>query len=134
MHVARWPAILFSAEADSNDSDDNNGVIIALATVMAIAVIGLVISIVINVFIIVKLKQSRCVVTSTFYVAIVDYFCRYDVNQNTIRYSDVKQSVSRDYTSKDAKSFEPLEYTAIETNYKPDSNIKMVDPAYHTVI
>ena len=54
-------------EANSgDDSDDNNGVIIALATVMVIAIIGLVISIVINVFLGVKLKQSRCVVTSSY--------------------------------------------------------------------
>ena len=47
-----------------DDSDDNNGVITALATLLAIAVIGLVISIVINVFLVVQHKQSRCVVTS----------------------------------------------------------------------
>ena len=58
---------IVSTEANCNcgdDSDDINGVNIALATVMVIAVIGLVISIVINVIVIVKLKQSRCVVTS----------------------------------------------------------------------
>ena len=37
---------------------------IALATLLAIAVIGLVISVVINVFLVVQHKQSRCVVTS----------------------------------------------------------------------
>ena len=56
---------IVSVEAKcSDDSDDNNGVITALATVMVIAVIGLVISIVINVFLAVQRKQSRCVVTS----------------------------------------------------------------------
>ena len=43
--------------------DDNNGVIIALAVLFAITVIGLVISVVINVFFVVQRKQSRCVVT-----------------------------------------------------------------------
>ena len=56
---------MFSVGASSDgSSDDNNGVIIALATIATIAVIGLVISVVINVFLVVKLKQSRCVVTS----------------------------------------------------------------------
>ena len=56
---------MVAVEASScSSSDDNNGVIIALATVMVIAIIGLVISIVINVFVVRKLKQSRCVVTS----------------------------------------------------------------------
>ena len=36
----------------------------ALAILLAIAVIGLVISVVIIIFFVVKLKQSRCVVTS----------------------------------------------------------------------
>ena len=57
--------------------------------------------------------------------------CRYDVNQSNIRYSDVKQSVSRDHTIKDAKSSEP-EYEAITTDYKPDCDVKMdANPAYH---
>ena len=50
--------------SSDGSSDDNNGVIIALATLLAIAVIGLVISVVINVFLVVQRKQSRCVVTS----------------------------------------------------------------------
>ena len=60
-----YTILLFSIEI-SNDgsSDDNNGVIIALAALLAIAVIGLVISVVINVFLVVQRKQSRCVVTS----------------------------------------------------------------------
>ena len=63
------------SDGSCDNSSDDNGVITALAALLAIAVIGLVISIVINVFVIKKLKQSRCVVTSsyTFYVAIVDY-------------------------------------------------------------
>ena len=65
LHVARILTKLFSIEANNGDDpDDDNGVITGLATVMAIAVIGLVISFVINVFVIVKVKQSRCVVTS----------------------------------------------------------------------
>ena len=47
-----------------DDSSDDSGVIIALGALLAVAVIALVISIVINVFVIVKLKQSRCVVTN----------------------------------------------------------------------
>ena len=55
---------IVTTEANSgDDSDDNNGAIGALATLLAIAVIGLVISAVINVFFVVQHKQSRCVVT-----------------------------------------------------------------------
>ena len=72
--------------------------ITALVTVMVIAVIGLVISIVINVFLIVQCKQSRYVVTSIH--SMLTICCRYDVNQSNSRYSDVKQSVSRDHTIK----------------------------------
>ena len=58
-------AMLFSTgEKCGDDSDDNNGVIIALATLLVIAIIGLVISIVVNVLFVVQRKQSRCVVTS----------------------------------------------------------------------
>ena len=56
--------IIFLGASSDGNSDDNNGVIIALAILFAIAVIGLVISVVINVFLVVKLKQSRYVVTS----------------------------------------------------------------------
>ena len=43
-------------------SDDSSAVNITLATLVAIAVIGLVISVMINFFVIVKQKQSRYVV------------------------------------------------------------------------
>ena len=63
--------------------------------------------------------------------------CRYDVDhdQSNVRYSDVKQSVSKDYTIKEStnvKSSEP-EYEAIEFDRKPtDCNVKMdANPAYH---
>ena len=58
--------IIASTEANcGDDSDDNNGAITALTTIMVIAIIGLMISKVINVFLIgVKLKQSRCIVIS----------------------------------------------------------------------
>ena len=56
--------IVTSTHSSDSSSDDCNGVNIALVTLLVIAVIGLVISIVINVFVIRKLKQSRCVVTS----------------------------------------------------------------------
>ena len=61
--------VLIGASSDSS-SDDNNGTIIALATILAIAVSGLVISVVINVFFIVQCKQSRYVTASscTLYV------------------------------------------------------------------
>ena len=51
---------------DNNSSDDNNGVNITLGTLLAITVIGLVISIVIIVFFVVRCKQSRCVVSSIY--------------------------------------------------------------------
>ena len=56
--------IILTEATSSDDSDDYDVVITALVTLLIIAVIGLVISIVINVFVIVKLKQPRCVVTT----------------------------------------------------------------------
>ena len=54
--------LLFSTESDSEDgSDDNNAVIIALATLLATVVLGLLSCMVINVLLVVKLKQLRCV-------------------------------------------------------------------------
>ena len=64
----------FSIGANNDGSSD--GGIIALAILLAIAVIGLVISVLIIVFLVVKLKQSRYVVTSIIhctYVAMADY-------------------------------------------------------------
>ena len=59
--------------------------------------------------------------------------CRYDVNQNSNRYGDVKLSLSKDYIIKDLmkyKSSDP-EYEAIETDHKPACDVKMdVNPAY----
>ena len=64
-------------EACSNNSsdDDGDGVNIILVTLMGISIIGLVISIMINVFLVVKHKKSRCVVTSihSMNVAIVNF-------------------------------------------------------------
>ena len=54
---------LIGANCDSC-SNDYNGIIIALATLLTIAIIGLVISVVINVFLVVQHKQSRFVVTN----------------------------------------------------------------------
>ena len=140
--VKQYSQLYVSTDANCNccdntgdNTDDNNGVNIALATIMVIAIIGLVTSIVINVFVIVKLKQSRCVVTSihSMYLQLT-ICCRYDVNQSNIRYSDVKQSVSRNHTIKDAKSSEP-EYEAITIDHKPDYTVKMdVDPAYASTV
>ena len=62
MHY-KYLVLLFMVE-DLDDSENNNGVIIALATLLVIVVIGLVISVVINVLFVVQRKQSRCVVTS----------------------------------------------------------------------
>ena len=142
----------FSVETSftCDDSDDNNGVIIALATLLVIAIIGLVISIVVNVFLVVQRKKSRCVVSSsyTFYVAIVEYCYRYDVDQQSnIRYSEVKKSVTRDNTVKDptyvntvknptyvntAKPSESEYYESIKIAHKPDHDVKMfANPAYH---
>ena len=59
------------SDGDSDQSDGNNGVTIALATLLIIAVIGLVISVVINVFFVVQNKQSRCVVTSIRHIIII---------------------------------------------------------------
>ena len=76
LHYKLMLLLSFIEISSNSSSDDNNGVNIALATLLAISVIGLVISIVINVFFVVQHKQSRCVVvTSTYilYVAIVDY-------------------------------------------------------------
>ena len=56
-------------------SDDNNGMNIVLVTLLGIAITGLVTSIVINIFLVVKLKQSRCVIIiiHSLYVAIIEY-------------------------------------------------------------
>ena len=56
-------------------SDDDNGMNIVLVTLLVITIIGLVTSIVINVFLVVKLKQSRCVIIiiHSLYVAIIEY-------------------------------------------------------------
>ena len=66
--------------------------------------------------------------------------CRYDVSQSSVRYSDVKQSVSRDYTIKvsaNEKAVKPSEpeYEAIETDAKAkmkvDYDVNMdTNPAY----
>ena len=65
------------------------------------------------------------------------YFCcRYDVKQSNIRYSDVKQSLSKDYTPTDPmkyKQSEP-EYEAIEIDHKPTCDVKMdANPAYQAI-
>ena len=54
--------LLFSTELDSEDgSDDNNAVSIALATLLATVILGLLSCMVVNVLLVVKLKQLRCV-------------------------------------------------------------------------
>ena len=96
---------------------------------------------VINVFVIAKLKQSRCDVITSIpcsYVVIV-YCYRYDVDQSNVMYSDVKQSVSGDHTIKEpinkhTELSEP-EYEAIDTkpNMKTYNDVKMdANPAYQT--
>ena len=66
--------------------------------------------------------------------------CRYDVDQSNIRYSDVKQSTSSDYTIKVSTNEKPVklsepEYEAIETDAKAkmkvDYDVNMdTNPAY----
>ena len=67
--------------------------------------------------------------------------CRYDVNQSNVRYSDVKQSASRDYNikvfanEKPVKPSEP-EYEVIETDAKAKMKVDYdintdTNPAYH---
>ena len=72
----------------------------------------------------------------TFYVAKLTICYRYDVNESNIRYSEVKQSVSRDNTNTDSKyvqSTEP-EYEAVfdpKPNMKHSYDVKMdTNPAY----
>ena len=65
--------------------------------------------------------------------------CRYDVDQSDVRYSDIKQSMTRvhtitESTNKYIKPSEP-EYEAIDTkpNMKPYYDVKMdANPAYQT--
>ena len=65
-----------NATTSSNSgSDDNSAVNITLATSVAIAVIGLVISVMINFFVIVKHKQSRYVAPNIHYSYIVIADC-----------------------------------------------------------
>ena len=62
--------ILFSLDISTNrplasssdDNDNNDGSVIALSILFALAVIGLVASILINVFLTIKLKRSKCTV------------------------------------------------------------------------
>ena len=56
--------ILIDTCSNSSSDDDSDGVNIVLAILLAIAMVGLVISIVINISLVIKHKQSRCVVTS----------------------------------------------------------------------
>ena len=60
--------------------------------------------------------------------------CRYDVNESNIRYTEVKQSVSRDNTITDSKhvhSTEP-EYDVPKPNIQHSHDVKMAtNPAYH---
>ena len=125
---------MFSAETNScNDPDDDNGLITALATLLVIAVIGLVISIVIIVFFVLQCKKSRCVQLVYILVIHVTICCRYDVNQSNKRYSDVKQSLSIDYTITDPLKYKPSEpeYEAVETDNKPTCDVKMdANPVY----
>ena len=58
------------------------------------------------------------------------------MNQSNIRYSDVKLSLSRDCTIKDPMKYNPSEpeYEAIETDHKPDCDVKMdANPAYQAI-
>ena len=135
--IAAWVALLFLILGSSDDSSyDNNEVIITLA---ATVVIVLVICGVINVCLVVKLKQSRCVVLLRYWHSLWWYtyawLCcrsRYDVShdQSNVSYNEVKQSLSRDNTITVKKSSEP-EYEAIETDPKLGGDVKMVaNPAY----
>ena len=51
--------------SSSGDNDDNDGAVIALSTLFALAVVGLVDSMLINAFLFVKLKRSRSTIGST---------------------------------------------------------------------
>ena len=57
--------------------------------------------------------------------------CRYDVSKSTTRYSDVKQSLSRDDSIKDPIKYVPSEpeYELVESDYKPDVTLD-ANPAY----
>ena len=58
--------LFFSSESDSEDgSHDNNAVIIALATLLATVILGLLSCMVINVLLVAKLKQLRCVIVTS---------------------------------------------------------------------
>ena len=82
----------------------------------------------INVFLVVKHRQSRCVVTTQYICTQLQLTicCRYDVNQDTITYGEVKQSV---FTN--TQTSEP-EYEVIARDHKLiDYDVKMDDnPAY----
>ena len=126
--------LLIDASSDSS-SNDSDGVDIVLAVLLGISVIVLVISIVINVCFVVQRKQSRCIVTSvhSMYLQLTIY-CRYDVNQSNIKYSEDEKSVLSDYAIKDSinvKSSDP-EYEAVEIDHKPiDCDVTMdANPAY----
>ena len=54
------------SSSNNGNSDDNDGVVATMTALLGIAVIGLVISTVVNAFLAVKLKQSRCVFSVHF--------------------------------------------------------------------
>jgi len=108
-----------------------------LATLLAIAVIGLVISVMIIVFFMVQRKQSRCVITIvSLYVVMASCCCRSD-DQSSMRYSEVKKSVSGSNTITDSKHIKPSEPEYETITADPTLNVKLgydvkmdANPAY----
>ena len=136
--------MLFSLETSgcslaSGSTDDSIGVDIGLAIVMGFSVVGVMISVVINILFFIKLKQSRCVVTNIYMysnVAINNYcYCRPDVSQSSMKYSEVNHSMSADNPIIDSIRNEHVEPSEPEyddiMNMTLGNNVNVeVNPAY----
>ena len=119
----------------SGSTDDDTGVDIVLAIVMGFSVLGLMISVVINVLFFMKLKQSRCFVTSMYMYSNNYCNCRPDVSQSSMKHSVVNQSMLvrnplADPISNEHVELSELEYDDIR-NVTLGNNISVGDnPAY----
>ena len=129
---------MVSCSCSEGDSlSDNNGVIVALSTLLAVAVIALIISIVIN--IVQHKQQSRCV--TTIMQSVRRYCktvcCRYDISQSNLR-SRINQSLSgNNRYDVEQSRYSEVKQSASGNNIVTDSTIrkplKSSEPEYETV-
>ena len=123
--------------SEGDSLSDNNGVIVTLSTLLAVAVIALIISIVIN--IVQHKQQSRCV--TTIIQPVCTYCrtvsCRYVISQSNLR-SRINQSVSgNNRYDVEQSRYSEVTQSASGNNTITDSTIrkplKSSEPQYETV-